>query len=165
MTSRYDEIGNRLKAFRLASGLSADEMLRKSVFPAPRSIGLKRANWQKSIARECWRIFSASPIEKFSPSARFRLASSRMFASALQRSRLLLRRWLYTRAWPKICGDVRSADRRRPNISDGACRARRRIVPQWRPRRRRFLFDVIGWWPARSSHGVNVADGGLATTR
>jgi hypothetical protein len=37
--------------------------------------------------------------------------------------------------------------------------------PSWRPRRRRFLFGFIGWWPARPSHGVSFADGGLATTR
>jgi hypothetical protein len=28
-----------------------------------------------------------------------------------------------------------------------------------------FLFGFIGWWPARPSHGVSFADGGLATTR
>ncbi len=31
------------------------------------------------------------------------------------------------------------------------CRASRGLGPSWRPRRRRFLFDVIGWWPAWSS--------------
>jgi hypothetical protein len=39
------------------------------------------------------------------------------------------------------------------------------LSPSWRPRRRRFLFGFIGWWPARPSHGVSFADGGLATTR
>ena len=29
MSFRYDEIGNRLKAFRIASGLSADEIARR----------------------------------------------------------------------------------------------------------------------------------------
>jgi adenylate cyclase len=31
--------------------------------------------------------------------------------------------------------------------------------------RRVGLFGFIGWWPARPSHGVSFADGGLATTR
>jgi hypothetical protein len=25
------------------------------------------------------------------------------------------------------------------------------LSPNWRPRRRRFLFGFIGWWPARPS--------------
>ena len=37
--------------------------------------------------------------------------------------------------------------------------------PSWSLWRRPFLFGFIGWWPARPSHGVSFADGGLATTR
>ncbi len=37
--------------------------------------------------------------------------------------------------------------------------------PSVRLRRCRFLFGVIGWWPARPSHGVSFAAGGLATPR
>jgi hypothetical protein len=51
-----------------------------------------------------------------------------------------------------------------PNFPRGGAERGAGSCPSWRPRRRRFLFGFIGWWPARPSHGVSFADGRLATT-
>jgi hypothetical protein len=74
-------------------------------------------------------------------------------------------------------GDQKTGDRRcilqgRPNNLGwinwrGGAERGAGLSPSFEPRRRRrrFLFGFIGWWPARPSHGVSFADGGLATTR
>jgi len=49
MPVRFDDIGNRLKAFRLGSGLSADEIAnRLGHFPDPRSTASRRASSPRS---------------------------------------------------------------------------------------------------------------------
>jgi NAD(P)-dependent dehydrogenase (short-subunit alcohol dehydrogenase family) len=51
------------------------------------------------------------------------------------------------------------------DLLNGQFERRAGSCPSWRPRRRRFLFGVIGWWPARPSSAGGFTDGGLATTR
>ena len=130
MTPRYDEIGNRLKAFRLASGLSADEIAKKIGISRTALYRFEKGELAKIETLEKLADLSASPIEKFSPSARFRLGEQPNVRVGIATITSAPAALALHESMAKICGDVRSADRRRPNISDGACRARRRIVPE-----------------------------------